>query len=312
MIIVREVAQLRKIIAERRQLGANRAKMVHDSASVQQHKVGFVPTMGYLHEGHASLMQKAREMADTVVLSIFVNPIQFGPTEDLDSYPRDEARDLEVARREGVDIVFLPTVAEMYPQPTQTKIRVSALTDRLCGASRPGHFDGVTTVVAKLFNVIGPDLAFFGMKDAQQVAVLQQMVTDLNMNVTLIPCPIVREADGLALSSRNVYLSAEQREQALVLSQSLLKVQEVSEDIVQNTITIEQLHQMVESTIASSPLADIDYIEILTFPGLEPLRPGQRLCDVQEDVIVALAVKFGNTRLIDNIRIQKVEVLSHV
>lgn len=200
----------------------------------------------------------------------------------------------------------------MYPQPTQTKIRVSALTDRLCGASRPGHFDGVTTVVAKLFNMIGPDLAFFGMKDAQQVAVLQQMVTDLNMNVTIVPCPIVREADGLALSSRNVYLSAEQREQALVLSQSLRKVQEVSEDIVTNTITIRQLHQMVESTITSSPLADIDYIEILTFPGLEPLLPEQRLCDVQEDVIVALAVKFGNTRLIDNIRIQKAEVLSHV
>ncbi|WP_258296782.1 pantoate--beta-alanine ligase [Paenibacillus peoriae] len=312
MIIVREVAQLRKIIAERRQLGTNGAKTVNDSASVQQHKVGFVPTMGYLHEGHASLMHKAREMADTVVLSIFVNPIQFGPNEDLESYPRDEARDLEVARREGVDIVFLPTVAEMYPQPTQTQIRVSALTDRLCGASRPGHFDGVTTVVAKLFNMIGPDLAFFGMKDAQQVAVLQQMVTDLNMNVTIVPCPIVREADGLALSSRNVYLSAEQREQALVLSQSLRKVQEVSEDIVTNTITIRQLHQMVESTITSSPLADIDYIEILTFPGLEPLLPEQRLCDVQEDVIVALAVKFGNTRLIDNIRIQKAEVLSHV
>ncbi|WP_342426377.1 pantoate--beta-alanine ligase [Paenibacillus sp. FSL L8-0158] len=312
MIIVREVAQLRKIIAERRQLGTNGAKTVHSSASLQQHKVGFVPTMGYLHEGHASLMHKAREMADTVVLSIFVNPIQFGPNEDLDSYPRDEARDLEVARREGVDIVFLPTVAEMYPQPTQTKIRVSALTDRLCGASRPGHFDGVTTVVAKLFNMIGPDLAFFGMKDAQQVAVLQQMVTDLNMNVTIVPCPIVREADGLALSSRNVYLSAEQREQALVLSQSLRKVQEVSEDIVTNTITIRQLHQLVESTITSSPLADIDYIEILTFPGLEPLLPEQRLCDVQEEVIVALAVKFGSTRLIDNIRIQKAEVLSHV
>lgn len=312
MIIVREVAQLRKVIAERRQFGTSEAKTVHGSSSLQQHKVGFVPTMGYLHEGHASLMHKAREMADTVVLSIFVNPIQFGPNEDLDSYPRDEARDLDVAQREGVDIVFLPTVAEMYPQPTQTKIQVSALTDRLCGASRPGHFDGVTTVVAKLFNMIGPDLAFFGMKDAQQVAVLQQMVTDLNMNVTIVPCPIVREADGLALSSRNVYLSAEQREQALVLSKSLRKVQEVSEDIVTNTITIRQLHQMVESTITSSPLADIDYIEILTFPGLEPLLPEQRLCDVQEDVIVALAVKFGNTRLIDNIRIQKAEVLAHV
>ncbi|WP_431088293.1 pantoate--beta-alanine ligase [Paenibacillus sp. 8b26] len=312
MIIVREVAQLRQAIAERRQLGADGAKAEQGSAAIRPHIVGFVPTMGYLHEGHASLMHKAREMADTVVLSIFVNPIQFGPNEDLDSYPRDEARDLEVARREGVDIVFLPTVAEMYPQPTRTKISVAALTDRLCGASRPGHFDGVTTVVAKLFNMIGPDLAFFGMKDAQQVAVLQQMVNDLNMNVTIVPCPIVREADGLALSSRNVYLSAEQREQALVLSQSLRKVREVSEDDVQNTFTIRQLYQMVETTITSSPLADIDYIEILTFPSLEPLLPKQRLSDVEEDIIVALAVKFGNTRLIDNMRIQKAEVLSHV
>jgi pantoate--beta-alanine ligase len=310
MIIVRDVAQLRQAIAERRRSGANGPATEH--TAVQEHKVGFVPTMGFLHEGHASLMHKAREMADTVVLSIFVNPIQFGPNEDLDSYPRDEARDLEVARREGVDIVFLPTVAEMYPQPTRTKIRVSALTDRLCGASRPGHFDGVTTVVAKLFNMVGPDLAFFGMKDAQQVAVLQQVVADLNMNVTLVPCPIVREADGLALSSRNVYLSTEQREQALVLSQALGKVREASEDHEQDSITISQLHQMVESTIASSPLADIDYIEILTFPGLEPFLPEQRLSDVKQDVIVALAVKFGSTRLIDNIRIQKAEVLSHV
>ncbi|MDP4096616.1 pantoate--beta-alanine ligase [Paenibacillus sp. P96] len=300
MIIVRDVQQLRSAVAlRRRSLGTGEEK-----------KVGFVPTMGYLHEGHASLMRAAREQSDIVVLSIFVNPIQFGPNEDFESYPRDEERDAALARREGVDILFIPTVEVMYPQPTHTKIRVSGLTDRLCGASRPGHFDGVTTVVAKLFNMVQPEYAFFGMKDAQQVAVLQQMVADLNMNVEIVPCPIVRENDGLALSSRNVYLSEEEREQALVLSRSL---REARQGISQGTIAnVGELRSFLEAGIASAPLARIDYVEILTFPSLEPLGAAERFDDIQEDVIAALAVFFGKTRLIDNMRLEKAEVLSHV
>ncbi|WP_211744974.1 pantoate--beta-alanine ligase [Paenibacillus sp. Marseille-Q4541] len=272
--------------------------------------VGFVPTMGFLHEGHASLMKQARNKTDIVVLSIFVNPIQFGPNEDFESYPRDEKRDLAVAEKEGVDIVFIPSVEEMYPQPTKTTIQVSGLTERLCGASRPGHFDGVTTVVAKLFNIVQPDFAFFGMKDAQQVAVLTQMVNDLNMPVTIVPCPIMRETDGLALSSRNVYLSAEERSQALSLSRSLSVAQKASEE--REDITISELRNLVISEITKSPAAVIDYVEVLTFPGLQPLAEEQQLEQIQEDVIVALAVKFGKTRLIDNHRLKKVEVLSRV
>ncbi|MFB5265936.1 pantoate--beta-alanine ligase [Paenibacillus enshidis] len=300
MMIVRDVQQLRAALASRRRA---------PGTGIEK-KVGFVPTMGYLHEGHASLMRAAREQSDIVVLSIFVNPIQFGPGEDFESYPRDEERDAAVARREGVDILFIPTVEVMYPQPTRTKIRVSGLTDRLCGASRPGHFDGVTTVVAKLFNMVQPDYAFFGMKDAQQVAVLQQMVTDLNINVQIVPCPIVREHDGLALSSRNVYLSEEEREQALVLSRSL---REAHEGISQGQMaTVGELRSFLEAGITSVPLARIDYVEILTFPSLQPLKAEERLDDIKEDVIAALAVFFGKTRLIDNMRLEKAEVLSHV
>ncbi|MFM9278945.1 pantoate--beta-alanine ligase [Paenibacillus jiagnxiensis] len=300
MITVRDVQQLRAALASRR----------HAPGTGKEKKVGFVPTMGYLHEGHASLMRAARDQSDIVVLSIFVNPIQFGPNEDFESYPRDEKRDAAIAEREGVDILFIPMVEVMYPQPTRTKIRVSGLTDRLCGASRPGHFDGVTTVVAKLFNMVQPDYAFFGMKDAQQVAVLQQMVTDLNMNVEIVPCPIVREHDGLALSSRNVYLSEEERKQALVLSRSL---REAREGVSQGKIaTVAELRSFLETVVASSPLARIDYVEILTFPSLEPLGAEERFDDINGDIIAALAVFFGKTRLIDNMRLEKAEVLSHV
>lgn len=301
MRIVKDVQELRRLLSELRR---------PNGAAVQERSVGFVPTMGYLHEGHASLMRAAKEQSDIVVISIFVNPIQFGPNEDFDSYPRDERRDAALAEREGVDILFMPTVDTMYPQPTRTKIRVSDLTDRLCGASRPGHFDGVTTVVAKLFNMVQPDKAFFGMKDAQQVAVLQQMVMDLNMNVTIVPCPIVRERDGLALSSRNVYLSPEERSQALALSKALRTAQEaVTED---EASTVGELDAILRQTINQSPLARIDYVEILTFPSLQPLDLTQRLEQIEEEVIMALAVHFGRTRLIDNMRLQKAEVLSHV
>lgn len=284
MRVVRSIEQLREALEYMRAGGHT--------------PIGFVPTMGYLHEGHASLLRRAGEMSNTVVMSIFVNPLQFGPNEDYESYPRDENRDLELAEREGVDIVFIPSVEEMYPQPTRTKVSVSSLTDRLCGASRPGHFDGVTTVVNKLFNIVRPDYAFFGLKDAQQVAVLSRMVSDLNMGVKIIPCPIVREGDGLALSSRNVFLSSEERHQALVLSGSLRAARAAIEE--GKVRTVAEAQQLLESVISGSPLAVIDYAEILTFPGLETLEGDTLLSEVDGEIIMALAVKFGRTRLIDN------------
>jgi pantoate--beta-alanine ligase len=254
--------------------------------------------MGYLHEGHASLMRTAKEQSDIVVLSIFVNPIQFGPNEDLDKYPRDAERDLALAEKLGVDVVFLPSVSEMYPQPTKTKVKVEEVTTRLCGASRPGHFDGVTTVVTKLFNIIQPQKAFFGMKDAQQVAVIKQMVLDLNIPVDIVPCPIVREEDGLAMSSRNVYLSAENRQAALVLSQSLFAVDEWVQSGEMKSVG--QLRDRIVEQIAGFPTAEIDYVDILSFPGLTEMASDEQLRDWKGKAIIALAVKFGATRLIDN------------
>ncbi|MGN7164723.1 pantoate--beta-alanine ligase [Paenibacillus cellulositrophicus] len=260
--------------------------------------VGLVPTMGYLHEGHASLIRRAREDNGIVVVSIFVNPIQFGPGEDYETYPRDEARDLALAEAEGADLVFLPSVETMYPQPTKTKIMVSDITTRLCGASRPGHFDGVTTVVNKLFNIVQPDKGYFGMKDVQQVAVLQQMVQDLNMNVEIVPCPIVREEDGLALSSRNVYLSEEERRQALVLSRSL---REAAAAVSEGTaVTAGDIRNLLQRVISQSPLADIEYAEVVSFPGLQPYSDDEEISGKDEAVLMALAVRFGRTRLIDN------------
>ncbi|MGE6229423.1 pantoate--beta-alanine ligase [Paenibacillus chitinolyticus] len=258
--------------------------------------VGFVPTMGYLHEGHLSLIKAAREASEIVVLSIFVNPLQFGPTEDLDRYPRDTERDLKLAEEAGVDIVFLPQVEEMYPGPVKTTVSVSGITSVLCGASRPVHFDGVTTVVAKLFNIVQPDKAFFGLKDAQQVAVVSQMVQDLNMNVDIVACPILREEDGLAMSSRNVFLSKDEREQALVLSRSLKAAEAWVREHA--SFRAEDLRGAVKAVIEEVPLADIDYVEVLTYPQLE--RPEAVEPGVPVQLIVALAVKFGATRLIDN------------
>lgn len=240
-----------------------------------------------------------------MVLSIFVNPIQFGPNEDFERYPRDPEKDLALAEREGVDFVFLPSVEEMYPQPTRTNIKVADLTHVLCGASRPGHFDGVTTVVGKLLHIVQPDRAYFGQKDAQQVAVIAQMVLDLNFDVEIVPCPIVRESDGLALSSRNVYLSAEERQAALVLSRSLLAVQAKAN--AEANVTAGEVLAELRDSIGAEPLAVIDYVEIADFPGLSPLAGGDRL-DVagrQSDVLIAVAVKFGKTRLIDNVILTK-------
>ncbi|WP_432776990.1 pantoate--beta-alanine ligase [Brevibacillus gelatini] len=267
---------------------------VHIKAARQQgKKIGFVPTMGFLHEGHLSLVKAAREKCDLVVMSIFVNPLQFGPNEDFERYPRDIERDSKMAAEAGVDLLFTPSVEEMYPKPILTTVSVANVTTPLCGASRPGHFDGVSTVVLKLFSIVQPDCAFFGQKDAQQVAVVTQMVQDLSIPVEVIPCPIVREADGLALSSRNVYLSAEERAQALVLSQSL---QQASAWLKEG-LPLAEIKQRIKQMIAEKPLAEIDYVEILRYPELQPVEnevSGQT-------IIVALAVRFGKTRLIDNL-----------
>jgi pantoate--beta-alanine ligase len=262
--------------------------------------VGFVPTMGYLHDGHASLIRRAREECGFVVISIFVNPLQFGPNEDYEKYPRDEQRDIELAERHGADVVFMPAVSEMYPSKPLTKVSVDRITNTLCGVSRPGHFDGVCTVVSKLFHIVQPDRAYFGMKDAQQVAVITRMTEDLNIPVEIVPCPIVREADGLALSSRNVYLSPEEREQALVLNRSLrLAEQHVREH---PDAAVGEIKELIRRTIHASPLAAIDYVELVGYPSLEPLDEAEAFSAAlgTTDILAALAVKFGHTRLIDN------------
>lgn len=283
--IVRRIAELREaIFAYRRTAGV---------AS----RVGFVPTMGYLHEGHASLIRRSAEENGLTVLSIFVNPLQFGPNEDFDRYPRDERRDLSVAAAAGADLVFMPPVEEMYPEPMRTKVAVSGLTERLCGASRPGHFDGVATVVSKLFHLVQPDRAYFGLKDAQQVSVIARMVSDLNMPVDIVPCPIVREPDGLAMSSRNVYLSPEERRQALVLSQTLARVPGWIED----GMTAAELAVRIRGRIRSQPLADIEYVEIATYPDLGQPPAERPLKQSRTPLLVALAARFGKTRLIDNV-----------
>jgi pantoate--beta-alanine ligase len=258
--------------------------------------VGFVPTMGYLHEGHASLLRNSAANNGLTVLSIFVNPLQFGPNEDLDKYPRDEERDIRVAAQAGTDIVFIPDVKEMYPQNNLTTVTIKEVTDRLCGSSRPGHFDGVATVVTKLFNIVQPDRAYFGLKDAQQIAVISRMVRDLNIPVEIVPCPIERDKDGMALSSRNVYLSQEERRQALVLSRTLSKVT----DWISGGMTAPQLTDKIAEEIGKEPLADIDYVDVLSYPDLTVLHDPLPLQKVSGSLIVALAVRFGKTRLIDN------------
>jgi pantoate--beta-alanine ligase len=254
--------------------------------------IGLIPTMGFLHEGHMSLVERAKQTCDIIVMSIFVNPLQFGPNEDLSSYPRDLKKDTALASARGVDYLFTPSVSEMYPALNKTTITVSDVTETLCGASRPGHFDGVATVVTKLFNIVQPAYAFFGMKDAQQVAVIKQMVDDLNMPVTIVPCPIVREQDGLALSSRNVYLNEEQRRQALVLSRAINLAKDA---FAAGEKSAEALKELLVTTISQSPLADIDYVEVRNYPSLT-----EATIINDQEAIIALAVRFGKTRLIDN------------
>lgn len=291
MNVCATIAALRSEIAERK------AEAV---AAGKPGTVGFVPTMGYLHPGHASLLKRARDENDIVVLSIFVNPLQFGPNEDFARYPRDAKRDLALAEAERTDLVFMPDVAEMYPRPIRTTVSVSGLTDTLCGASRPGHFDGVATVVSKLLHIVDPDRAYFGMKDAQQVAVIRQMADDLNMRAAIVPCPTLREPDGLAMSSRNVYLSPEERRQALVLSGALDRVDGW---LREPGMTLERLRGRIVDHIRTAPLAVIDYVEIVAYPDLHP--PADWRSGDGTPLLVALAVKFGQTRLIDNKLIER-------
>lgn len=258
-------------------------------------RIGFVPTMGYLHNGHLSLIERASQENDVVVVSIFVNPTQFGVNEDYDIYPRDLERDQKIAAQGGAHYIFHPSVSEMYPQGYETFVEVYNITDRLCGASRPGHFKGVTTVVSKLFNIVAPHRAYFGMKDAQQVAVIQRMVKDLNMDVEIIPCPIVREADGLAMSSRNVNLSEVDRKTALVLSRSLFTAKEqIIAGERNGAVVLKTLQEM----ISKEPTITVDYIEIVDFETLSELTV------LQGKVLIALAAKVGKVRLIDNIIVE--------
>lgn len=246
--------------------------------------------MGYLHDGHLSLVAEARRREAHVVASIFVNPTQFAPTEDLARYPRDEARDLELLERAGVDAVFAPRVEDMYPDGFSTYVSVEGLTQRLEGASRPTHFRGVTTVVLKLFHIIEPAAAYFGRKDAQQLAVIRRMTRDLDLAVDIVGLPIVREPDGLAMSSRNVYLTPEQRAQAPVLSRALALAERLFDDGVRDA---SQIRDRVAATIAAQPLADVDYVSVADPVTLDEL---ERIGDA---ALVSLAVRFGSTRLID-------------
>ncbi len=262
--------------------------------------VGFVPTMGYLHEGHLSLLRRAKAENDFVVLSIFINPTQFGNNEDLDKYPRDIERDKALALEAKTDLIFTPTSHEMYPGGYSTYVDVEGITQGLCGASRPGHFKGVTTIVTKLFNIVAPDKAYFGQKDAQQASVIERMTKELDMDIKIVVCPIVRETDGLAMSSRNVYLSLDERRAALVLSKSL---EAAREKVGNGEINVQDIKKMIIENISKEPLACIDYVEIVDYNTFKKAHT------IKDKTLIALAVKFGKTRLIDNIVISPKVVL---
>ncbi len=278
MLILNKIADIRRWVREKRMKGL---------------QVGLVPTMGSLHEGHLSLVRAARQENDLVVMSIFVNPLQFGPQEDYATYPRDLARDACLAEEAGADVIFAPEVEEMYPYyPQYTTVEVAQITKRLCGAARPGHFTGVATVVTKLFQIVLPDKAYFGQKDYQQVQVIKRMVADLNFPIAIRMVPITRESDGLAMSSRNTYLSPEERQEALCLSASLRICQALFAKGERNAAC---LLEAMRERIKQEPAAVIDYLEIDDATTLEPLAV------IERPVVVALAVKIGKTRLLDNI-----------
>jgi pantoate--beta-alanine ligase len=257
----------------------------------QARTIGFVPTMGFLHEGHLSLVRECRKKADVTVASIFVNPLQFGPQEDFRCYPRDPERDSALLEKEEVDILFLPSAREMYPEGYRTSVEVAGLQDKLCGRSRPGHFRGVATVVLKLFSIVRPNYAFFGQKDAQQVVLLRRMAEDLNLDVEIRALPIVREPDGLAMSSRNTYLSADERRAAVVLFRGLEEARRMFES---GERASGRIRESLLSAIASEPLARIDYAQVVDANSLEPIEK------IDGGALVALAVYIGKTRLIDN------------
>ena len=280
MQVISQIAQLKQVVR---------------AAKANGKSVGLVPTMGYLHEGHLTLMRRAKDEQGFVIATLFVNPLQFGPQEDYADYPRDLARDCELAASIGVDVLFAPSVDEMYPGgngKTLTFVDVEKITAPLCGASRPGHFRGVATVVSKLFNIAEADVAYFGQKDAQQVAVIRRMVEDLNMNVKVVAVPIVRESDGLAMSSRNKYLDQGQRQAALVLSRSLAKAAVMLEEGERDSALI---LATVRELICQEPLANIDYVSLVDPLTLESLE------SIDNRALLALAARFGKTRLIDNV-----------
>jgi pantoate--beta-alanine ligase len=277
MRIIKSLPALRKVLSEVRRRGK---------------RIGFVPTMGYLHEGHASLLRQCRKDNDVSVLSIFVNPKQFGPNEDLSKYPRDLKKDEQLAKKENVDIIFYPSADEVYPTGYLTYVEVEGVSDVLCGQSRPGHFKGVTTVVAKLINMVTPDVMYVGQKDAQQALIIRKMVEDLNFPVKIKVMPTVRERDGLAMSSRNVYLSPEERNEATVLYRSL---QEAKNKIISGQRNAVKIGEEMTSMIKEKSRGQIDYIGCVDAKSLRSVEK------ISGQVLIALAVKFGKARLIDNV-----------
>ncbi|MEE0859024.1 MAG: pantoate--beta-alanine ligase [Acutalibacteraceae bacterium] len=257
--------------------------------------VGLVPTMGYLHEGHASLIERASKENDRVVVSDFVNPIQFGPKEDLASYPRDIERDAKVCENAGADLIFHPTPADMYAPDFSTFVDITGPSDELCGKSRPIHFRGVCTVVSKLFLITAPDRAYFGQKDAQQLAVIKRMVRDLNFDIEVVGCPIIREFDGLAKSSRNTYLNEEERKAAVILHKGL---EEGKKLVLNGETNVKTVVDKITEVISSEPLAKIEYVEVVSFPDV------QLIDIIDRDILTAVAVYIGKTRLIDNFIIE--------
>jgi len=276
-MLVKKIDEVRKLVKEWKAQGLS---------------IGYVPTMGALHEGHESLIKRAVKENDKVIVSVFVNPTQFGPNEDYDSYPRNIEKDLALCENAGAAAVFNPEPSEMYYDNRTTTVSVSGITDVLCGARRPGHFDGVCLVITKFFNIVKPDRAYFGQKDAQQVAVLKRMVRDLSIDVEIVPCPIIREEDGLAKSSRNTYLSPEERKSALVLSRSLKLAKEALDNGERNA---DKLKEIMKKEINKEPLAKIDYVEVVDAEDLTSLTG-----TIEKDILVPMAVYIGKTRLIDN------------
>lgn len=276
MIVVEKIIEMKKI-----------------SESVRKEKrVGFVPTMGFLHDGHLSLVRKSKEMTDFTVVSIFVNPTQFGPNEDYERYPRDIARDKALLEKEGIDVLFFPKVEEMYPKGYKTFVRVIQMEDYLCGRVRKGHFQGVATVVTKLFNIVKPHLAFFGMKDYQQLKIIETMVRDLNMDVEIVPCPTVREEDGLAMSSRNSYLKPEERKKATNIYKALMRGREI---FLNGERDSAKILEEVKGSLSKVEGLEIEYVSVVHPETLEDV---ERITD---SAVLATAVRIGSTRLIDNV-----------